>query len=159
MKISVRDNKQENSHRGNGKYAEWSNHKSYDIEGLEISDTSWSDLETSFDVLPNKDYYLLYAVYGTGDSFGRSSGKLEYIYLYEDENIAKQAAKLIDADYTKYCKEKGDSFASVTIPVEDNKTLKLSCCWKGYFERLEELCVKPIRLIGSESDGRRYVYS
>jgi len=46
--------------------------------------------------LPNTDYYLLYYRYGTGDSFGQDTGRIEFVGLYQDQELADKCAEAMN---------------------------------------------------------------
>lgn len=69
----------------------------HDITGIKLASKNWGDVETSFDVLPYTDYYLLYYEYGTGDSFSFTDGNLEIVALYNDCELAEKSRAALDA--------------------------------------------------------------
>ena len=68
---------------------------SHYIRGIQIH-PSYGEVECSFEVERGIDYYLLYYTYGTGDSFGSDSGKIEFVALYNDEELAQKSFKALD---------------------------------------------------------------
>ena len=110
------------------------------INGIEqVSDNSFSELVTDFDIVPGESYYLLYAIYSTGDSFSRSEGEVEFVGLYKDPTVAKS-----NADRIWDNNEHHDSSHSVNLVTEDGKEYLLSVPWKGYFENLSDVSVKTV---------------
>jgi hypothetical protein len=77
---------------------------------------------------PNRPYYLVYAIYDTGDSFGRDEGRIEYIGLYSDLEVAHENERR--------CRECVEGY-SVTLVTDSGKEYKVSTPWVGYFEHLQ----------------------
>jgi hypothetical protein len=128
---------------------QWSGEDTYtshSIEGIEIvKKNEYYDLETEFKILPNKDYYLLYAIYSTGDSFSHHEGKIDYIYLYKTASKA-EAAKTILENHDTESKDWDERF-NKTIKTEKGKNLKLYISWAGYFESLTSVNIEMVRII------------
>lgn len=61
-----------------------------------------------------REYYLLYVEYSTGDSFGRDDGRLEFIGLYDDVEIAKENARRIRESADKSFEAGGGAGAGLT---------------------------------------------
>lgn len=106
------------------------------IEGIKIvtNEKCHYDLDTEFDVKAGREYYLVYAEYTTGDSFGSASGLIDFIQLYRTLAkakvcIATLTAKPID-DTCQY---------SADIVTESGKVLTYGKPWIGYFESLDNL--------------------
>lgn len=106
----------------------------------------YNDIAVDFPIEPNKDYYLLYVEYGTGDSFGSDGGQLELIDVYEDLGVATEQLNKIELDYKIYQKNTYKADYNVTLTLGNGKEVKLSCPWKGYFESLEYVQIQTIRL-------------
>lgn len=123
------------------------------ITGVEIVDKKdrW-DLCVPFEVDPDRSYYLLYAIYDTGDSFGRDEGRIELIDLYQDREVAMANAARIDAHARKYdstrwgsAREEMDEPYTVKLMNDAGEECQVHTPWNGYFERLsytEVLCVR-----------------
>ena len=116
---------------------------SYEILGLVLSSNDCSFLservDIDFEVKAGDQYYLLYAVYSTGSSFGKAEdGCIEFIDLYKTEEKANLA-------YDKVCKEAKTSV--ISIPTEGGNTHDLYVPWNGYFESLSYVELKPISLL------------
>src|SRR5580698_4822385 len=99
-----------------------------DIRGIRISkDEQYFDIDTEFPIVAGREYYLLYAEYSTGNSFGSDGGIISFILLYETLSKAIIAREIL---------EKAKDY-SAEITTEDGNTLTYSIPWIGYFERLE----------------------
>jgi len=117
------------------------------IEGFEIIDPkdSWKsvDISVPFDIDPYKYYYLVSVIYSTGDSFNHNKGEIEYIEMYEDEDKAIATKKIIENSYKS--KDKEDRYG-VDILNNSGTSYRISACWVGYFESLEEVRIDRITL-------------
>ena len=72
----------------------------HNITGITIH-PKYGDIDCSFKVEPNIDYYLLYYLYGTGDSLSSHTGRIEFIELYRDEKLADKSCKALNAGGNK----------------------------------------------------------
>lgn len=128
---------------------------SISVNGIEVVEDGWLDLPTEFEIEPGVQYYLLYAVYETGDSFGRDGGNTEWIGLYRDYDLAEEQARKIEAHANGYDRRGsgGVDAYSVKIVSDGGKEYQLHTPWNGYFERLEDLRVESV------TAGRRFSYS
>ena len=68
---------------------------SHHIYGIQKAQ-KYGDLECSFELLPNKTYYLLYYLYDTGDSFGSDTGNIEFVGLYQDKKLAEKSCDALN---------------------------------------------------------------
>lgn len=117
------------------------------IKGIIIPENErYYDLDTEFDVELGKEYYLLYAEYGTGDSFGSDGGQISFILLYKTLEKALVAQSILEV-------AKG---YSAVIKTEDGKDLTYSIPWNGYFESLDKIDVEFVRLDTSYEATRGY---
>jgi hypothetical protein len=104
-----------------------------DIQGIEIVEKDdWYDLETEFDLIKGREYYLVYCEYTTGDSFGSDGGRIDFIQLYKTLDKAEACIKDLRGSDDKY---------SGKIIMESGRTLIYGIPWTGYFESLENLDV------------------
>lgn len=125
-----------------------STHTENTVTGISIPRKSYDkDLCVDFEVKEGVTYYLLWADYETGDSFGRDSGQTEWVALYESKDIAEKAANILRDNYDN----KRNQY-EVTIPLTENKEMSFYIPWKGYFEHLNYLEVTPVEL--SETSSR-----
>lgn len=89
------------------------------------------DVHVGFEPVKDRDYYLVFGIYSSGDSFGRETGKVAFIELFEDESKAHEFVKLIGKT-----SEYSVKFDDVTYYIP----------WVGHFESLEVCDVKRVRL-------------
>jgi hypothetical protein len=109
-----------------------------EIHGIEVSDKYYHIL-VGYEIDPKAEYYLLYAVYSTGDSFHRENGLHEYIDLFRTEEEAKLAEAAFEKaprnqDYIEYT-----SSCGITVPYR--------VPWNGYFESLNYIDVKKVEVL------------
>jgi hypothetical protein len=143
--IQILDNDQEEHERGEGDFASWSRSTAHSIQGFrEAKEGEYHDLVVSFKPEKNRNYFLLYVLYGSGDSFGRSTGNIVFVGLYEDEALAEENAKRIADHAEAYKKGKAEDEFSVTLKEDDAAESKMSTSWNGYFERVEDIVVERI---------------
>jgi len=116
------------------------------IRGIQIvEEKGYKDLEVPFEVVRDKDYYLLYVLYGTGDSFGHDDGNIELIGLYQTHEAAEKNAKAIRAHYEAQ-RNNYSSSGLLYLTTESGNKFELWPPWIGYFESLEDIVVKSVRL-------------
>ena len=120
------------------------------ITGIEIvkGKNPYGDLDVTFEVKPGQKYYLLYAIYSTGDLFSHHEGSIDYIELYENEELANASAKMIADDYAKYRKLRNTSYDNYSCDILNSQgnTFSFSCPWKGYFEDLTNVDVAEVKV-------------
>ena len=117
------------------------------IRGFRIAKkTDYRDLVASFVPKKNVPYYLLYAVYDTGVSFGRDEGKIEFFDLYDNLEAAEASSKILEGFTGKHKDNCSASDYSVTIFENDFKPYKTTVPWLGYFETLVGVYVETVYL-------------
>lgn len=120
-----------------------STHTDHNIRGFNVfPNEQYSDISVPYNPEKDTDYYLLYVVYSTGDSFGHDSGNnVEYIGLYtEDElHIAKENERRIEAHDQK---KKGN--LKLLVP-NKNTEFDIFVPWHGYFESLDYIEIESVR--------------
>jgi hypothetical protein len=96
-------------------------------------------LNVPFKIEASKSYFLLYVIYSTGNSFSNHDGAIDFIELYEDYDSALRASKIIQRDRS----------ADYNIEIFNSLGFKykISCSWKGYFENLQDVCIKEVKLL------------
>jgi hypothetical protein len=117
---------------------------------------SYFDLVVPFEVEPEKTYYLVYAEYTTGDSFGSTSGHICWIDLFATElkaNDAMDAALADPPDGATW-----ESRYSFKYTDEAGNESTGSRPWVGYFEHLDKMEVLAVRLSNSRKRWTRPGY-
>ena len=69
--------------------------KTHEILGFTWGVDTYGDLQTDLYPQPNKEYYLVYVDYDTGDSFSVSRGERFYVQLYENKEKAQRLCEKI----------------------------------------------------------------
>ena len=141
--IRINDNSYCEVTRERDPHDEWSGEDTYTGHSIEsfhvVDDDDHCDISVVFDIDDGKDYYLLYAIYSTGDSFSRNDGEIALIDLYETKEMAEKNRQLI-ADNLK-----DEDNWSVILELEDGRVYSFHVPWKGYFEHLDEVAIERIR--------------
>jgi hypothetical protein len=134
---------------GSGDGSSWIDHN---ISGaIKVNESKFYDLEVD-DKFLNKEVYLLYILYTNGSSDSTTTGNIEYIDCFETSEKAEEVEKIIEDDYEKnrnwnfrengmdlfYTKENG------------NKCKIPTYVYKGYFERLDSVCIQKILIKNKE---------
>jgi len=133
----------------------------WDVLGIQlVPEEGVGDLYVNFPIEINKTYWLVYAVYNTGDSFGRDeNGALEEIEIYKDETMALDCAREIrkhadmysvyERTYYRPKMKRPKDFDSYILVVigNDGKELEVHAPWNGYFESLSYVEVRPVTII------------
>lgn len=117
---------------------------SQDIHGYSIGDEKTYGETFPMHVEPdkNKTYWLVYANYGTGDSFHHETGCICFVGVFEDANDAEHLAKVLEKDAEK------EDYDFKPIQVKFPSGMVKDVCtstWKGYFESLEGVHVRSLR--------------
>lgn len=111
------------------------------------------------DIVAEKDsdnYYFLYVIFETGDSFGREGGNFEPIGAYVDFDVAEKNRSSIEEHYNYFQsslvkkdreKEKRlGSLCSINLLRENGDEFSMHVPWTGFFEFLQtvEIEVLPV---------------
>lgn len=129
-----------------------------DIKGVYqgIPDKDYSEIVVPFEVEVNKEYFLVYVEYNSGDSFHHETGRISYVDLFKTKEKAEACAKAIEDHYKQtpdglpyherrtYKPPKGFKGYSVDYINEAGEAMTVSASWTGYFERLTSVVVKKV---------------
>jgi len=107
------------------------------IHGIEVAKEGCCDGAAPFDLKKDRTYYLVWADYNTGDSFGKYGNRMEFIDLFETKELAEQCAKAA-RDTPTY---------TYAFKRENGIEIKQSAPWIGYFESLNDVNVKEVKLL------------
>lgn len=104
---------------------------SHSVQSIEVvSERAYLDLTVDFEVEAGGQYYLLYGVYSTGDSFGRDvDAGIDYVDLFQSKEVADENLKRLEANSREVT-------STVKLVTEQGLEYNYSVPWKGYFERL-----------------------
>lgn len=131
MKLFVQSEEQcINSHRSEEKYGDWGATYAFNIFGVALIQVSRGDdeIEVGFDTAVGDRVHVLSMIYSTGDTFGRSIGRGEILWVFKDSEIAGEAL----LTWTKLAN--AQSQHSVSFKVDGGETVCLSNPASGYFE-------------------------
>lgn len=93
-------------------------------------DNNYPDITTPFEIEEDKDYYLVYVIYNTGDSFSYHDGSnVEFIEIFENYDKATSLVHQIKSNTNL------ENLNGEYLDEKDNKK-NLSFCWYGCFESL-----------------------
>ena len=123
------------NHQSTEQYGSWGTRYDSSVEGIVLDRYHRYYLE-EFSVapqfVPGDIAYVLWMTYGTGDSFGSSSGEIEVLWVFKDFDVASAARDQIEKQI------KQDAY-SLTFRDEEGIDRCLSNpCW-DYFSGLEDL--------------------
>ena len=128
---------------------EWSRdstHISHNIRGFDVVDDNiYADLVLPYQPVAGTDYWLLYVIYTTGDSFGSDSGRIDYVDMYLSETEARENAERI-RKHSEARNQADDERFSVSLVSSGGQMYKFHCPWIGYFEEIEGIHVQKMRL-------------
>jgi hypothetical protein len=129
------------SYREPVEFGEWGDSNTFDIKGVALSSRkSWNGLAylddeftVDFDVAPGDMVYVLSMIYSTGDTFGRSDGNGEILWVFKDRARAMAAREV----WAKACQE--NYVYSVQFETDSGTTATMHNPAAGYFEQLQDL--------------------
>lgn len=78
-------------------YGEWSSSSIYRIKGVHLSDAKYRERFGCNKVKAGDTVYVLVCKYSSGDSFGRSYGNAEILWVFTDKKAAQKAKKVWEA--------------------------------------------------------------
>lgn len=118
-----------------------------DITGMTITDNGeFYDVLADFVVEENKSYYLMYAEYSTGDSFGSESGIITYIGLFKNLSEAEHNKGILEKHYLDYQNDDSTSYV-VNLKLSSGLILPFYAGdWLGYFNSLQDIHIQEMRL-------------
>lgn len=100
----------------------------------------YPDVSPPFPLEAEKEYYLVYVTYGTGDSFHHEDGRVDYIDLFATLERAEACVNAIvkhDNEYGRLNKHKGYDPYTVYYLDEAGIQVKAHTYWHGYFESFQ----------------------
>lgn len=126
-------------------WGSWEENNCNSIQGIKlVKENEFYDVVTDFEVKKGDTVYLVYAEYGSGNSFGNSSGNISYVGVYKKKIKAERAVKEIKRSREAY-DNSGDYEAK--FKTESGKVIKDGFpSWCGYFERLESARIEELKV-------------
>ena len=122
-------------------YGDWE--QQHDYRGSKVSIANkggqigwWSnEIEVSFEPKVGDWVYPVIVIYGTGNSFGHSSGEVTVAGIYNTPEKAREVRELILKDN----KENRGGYGYLKVPGEPDI---YPGTWKSYFENLEDIRIE-----------------
>lgn len=100
-------------------------------------------MSVPFDLVSGGTYFLVYAIYSTGSTFGhQSDGCLEYIDLFTTAEKAKMCMEKLSTIPSE--RKNGNSR---TYVMENGQERSFYVPWNGYFESLSDLDIQVVTAI------------
>lgn len=123
----------------------------YDYQVTGVSRSNAPDIVAFFKIEPNVDYFLVYAVYSTGDSFGTDEGCVIWIDIRKTRKESEELVKELYEQEKIYIKNIKNNLSikdefSIEYTLADGSKELIHAPWRGYFESLEEFKIVPVRL-------------
>lgn len=135
-------------HHSGEKYGDWSESSNIVYRSAKISKNEYGE-PIDWEAKVGDVVFLVHVTYGSGDSFGHSSGNSEIIEVLQTAEEAEALANLIEknyADHPNYFFGKvGDKDNPNYIPYKGRHISTTT--WKGYFESLEGVHVIPLPVV------------
>lgn len=119
-------------------YGEWWADYSFSVDSVSISDEKRYEGDSekfNLDVEVGDIVYVVYITYSDGDSFGRSTGKGEVVWMYKEKRKAEDCAESVEKFKGRY---------SINIETEDGQVVSWSNPCSDYFSQLEDVVVKEM---------------
>lgn len=127
---------------------------------IKESDDKFPDIVVPFKLDLNKNYYLVYVIHSTGDSFHHHSGySCNFIELFHEKEKAEHLAKLIEEhnkDYNQNRKDLGENAYSLKYKDQLDNEKILHCDWNGYFESIDSCEVQTLNLQLNKQNKVKY---
>lgn len=127
-------------------YGKWSTEYDFTVTGVSTRSINFDKysrytqeerFEVDFEASAGDTIWVLSMIYSSGDSFGRSTGNGEVIWVFKDRKVANQAAAMIEENKDQY---------QINFELETGRLVKLSNPAAGYFENISSLYVEPFTL-------------
>lgn len=110
------------------------------------TDDKYPDIVVPFKLEAGQQYYLVYVIHNTGDSFHYHEGYgCEFIEIFKDEAKANNLVEQIqqqNKDYHNNRKDLGKNAYQLSYKDENGHAKDLHCNWNGYFESINTCAVQ-----------------
>ena len=139
------------SERESGSYGSWSESYSSSVTGAyRLGEKEKAPYDSETFIVPDDatEVFVVYMLYGTGDSFGRADGKLDILHCTSSEEAADKLAKTIT--------EKPDEYA-IKFTDDFGREISLYNPGAGYFESIDYVGVERYSVGTGKSKSRYYV--
>lgn len=139
------------SEREKVQFGSWSENYSSSITNVRrISDDEDRPYHSEVFTVPEgtEQVYVVYMIYSTGDSFGRSEGNIDIVHCTASEDAAHELADRITKNPDEYTIEFKDDFG---------RDIKISNRGAGYFEHIDYVAVECYTISELGKKARYYV--
>lgn len=119
------------SYHSGEQYGDWGETKGFDVTKVSLTQEFCDEcFDLGEPVVAGDKVHVVYVVYDTGDSFGRSTGNGELVWVFKDEELALRAVNEIEKNSTEF---------SIKIDLGENRAMRWSNPGAGYFERVTKV--------------------
>lgn len=128
---------------------------SANIEDVFYLADKYGDLYVDFEPKLGSPYFLVYAVYGGGDSFTPAKPQfVELLDLFEEANLATELTQCVSEHYNRY-REGVHGRTIEPLTWEEQSRIYFNgkeyrTPWNGYFEELYEVNLKVVYFAGKK---------
>lgn len=144
----------ENTYGEDGEYSGY-HHDEYVNHEVTFSNKKKNDytFEDSFEVEDLNDAYLVYVLYSSGGTFGRTDGYFKAIGIYNLEEAKRIQGLIFDTQNLRYnpSKKEKEKFLESFKKLDE---LHIYSCWTGYFENLNDCIIMKVQINDFDSKGR-----
>ena len=116
-------------HDTEDRFGDWYAYYDFEVLLVSLKGEKIDSIAVDFEAKVGDEVYVLWMIYSSGDSFGRSSGDGEVIWVFKDYKIAMEA-------YKKWYKAEE---YSISFVVDGGHTMTTSNPSSGYFEHQDSL--------------------
>lgn len=125
-------------------YGSWSESWQFSLGNVYASARSARDVEVfspKFEFQPGDQVHVLWMTFGDGDSFGHASGKGEVVWVFKDENLAKEALLRVRhaCRFGPGVPRGNGPLYNFSFRVEDGSFVQMSNPAGGYFNNCEQI--------------------
>lgn len=130
----------DHNERSDEDYGSWSSSFTNSLSDIVRKTNEYPDIVSSLDIAPGTRALVVWAVWSTGDSFGRSSGSgTEAFGIFTDIKTAEELQKAME-DYSH-----GNRKDDIVVTTSDGQVFKLGYMpWFGYFDSLDSVRIDAV---------------
>lgn len=128
----------EHSEYSEEEYGPWSQQNSFSVGGASITPKNcYEEFNLCCNVEVGQPVYAMVLRYGTGDSFGNSSGNGEILWVWREKILAEKALEWFNENLEKH---------TINFFQEDLTEVQISNPASGYFEWVEDVYIQELIL-------------
>lgn len=158
-----RERDEDDSGGEDSQFAPWGSSSSHELLGARLAGPDDSvdvimELAAGESLAPGQSAHVLWCAYGTGDSFGSSTGNFQALAAFGSARAAARALAFLESEMALMAKEGGGGgYYASALPLDHGGYARIDCPWEGYFNSLETLDVSEVPILASppEKAGRR----